>query len=499
MKQFKYTALAALIAAASLTSCGKDYMDTEPTDKTPSENVLATVENLYSALNGTHRAMYIQYDRQSQAGESSMNIERDMMGEDLINPSTGNGWFVSDARWISHRDPQSYLSNYPFLFYYKMVLNANLILESIDTAAGEEDVLPKRKSIKGEALCYRAWAHFQLVQLYGKRYEAGKINDQLGVPYNTVSGIKDIARNTVEEVYEKANQDIDQAIELLDGYKVNDINHFSQEVAYGIKARIALVQQNWKDAVKYADLAIKTAQANGNKLMSSSDELMNGFVSASENKEWMWASIMKDDQTVYFYSFFAFMSWNFNSSHVRQSPKCILDHLYAKLSKTDLRAKWWDPTGKEKGPNSSFTTFKYQNRKFTARSSDNGVGDVVYMRLAEMYLMKAEAEARSGDEPSAKNTLQTLAVTRDPEYKLSTNSGDALIEEILTQRRIELWGEGFRFTDLKRLNMALDRTNSNHDETVSQTMSVPAGDKKWQFVISNKELNANTLMEQNEL
>lgn len=496
MERFKYTAIAMLIASASLTSCGSDYMDTEPTNKTPLESVSTTIDNLYSVLNGTHRATYIQYDRQSQGGEASMNIEREMMGEDLVNPSTGNGWFIGETRWIDHRNPQSYFSNYPLLFYYKLILNANLMLESIDKASGEDEVL--RNGIKGEALCFRAWSHFQLVQLYGKRYEAGKTNDQPGVPYREVSGITDIARNTVEEVYAKANADIDSAIELLKEYEAANVNHFSLKVAYGIKARMALIQQNWKDAAKYSALAIETAEAAGNKLQSGND-LLNGFVSAANNSEWMWASIMYDDQTIYFYSFFAFMSWNFNSSHIRQSPKCILDRLYDKIPSTDVRAQWWDPTGEKPGPESSFTTFPYQNRKFAAKSESTPVGDVVYMRLAEMYLIKAEAEARAGDEANAKNTLLAFAQTRDPKYTRSTNTGATLIEEILTQRRIELWGEGFRFTDLKRLNMALDRTNSNHDESVSQTMEVPVGDKRWQFVISKKEMDANKLMIQNEL
>lgn len=496
MRQIKYTAMAALIATASLTSCGSDYMDTKPTDKTPQEEVLSTVDNLYSALNGTHRAMYSQYGRQSQGGEASMNIERDMLGEDLVNPSTGNGWFIGESRWIDHRNTKSAFCKYPFMFYYKLISNANLILESVDKASGENNRL--RAGIKGEALCYRAWAHFQLVQLYGKRYEANKENKQPGVPYNETAGIKDIARNTVEEVYQKANTDIDQAIELLKDYEAENINHFSLEVAYGIKARMALAQQNWPVAAKYATLAIQTAEANGRKLQSG-EKLLKGFVDHKENKEWMWASIMYDDQTIYFYSFFAFMSWNFNASNVRQNPKCILDHLYAKISPTDIRSKWWDPTGKEEGPSKSFATYKYQNRKFTAKSPDTPVGDVVYMRLAEMYLIKAEAEARSHKEAEAKQTLFELLTTRDPKYKLSTNTGDALVEEILTQRRIELWGEGFRFTDLKRLNMNLDRRNSNHDEAVCQVTYVPAGDKRWEFVISQTEIDANPLMEQNEL
>ena len=497
MKAIKYTTIAAaLIGAAALGSCSSDFMDTAPTDKVPDALIKETVDNLYTALNGTHRAMYIQYSRQDQGGEASMNIKRDMLGEDLINSSTGNGWYISNARWIDHRNPTSYLAYYPFEFYYKLILNANFILESIDNASGEDQ--NRRIGVKAEALCFRAWSHFQLVQLYGKRYEAGKTNDQLGVPYKKQSEMHDSPRNTVEEVYQYANEDLDAAIELMKNYKAEDLNHFSLEVAYGLKARVALAQQNWADAAKYSGLAIETALANGRRLMSG-DELMNGFAEASKNPEWMWASLVQSDQTIYFYSFMAFMSWNFNSTNIRQNPKCVIDRLYNMISETDVRRQWWDPTGEAAMPGSNFTSAKYQNRKFTSVSSSTPVSDVVYMRLAEMYLMKAEAEARSGNEGAAKNTLLELVQTRDPQYKLSANRGAALMEEILTQRRIELWGEGFRFTDLKRLNLALDRTNSNHDEAVSQTMSVPAGDKRWEFVISQKEMDANPAMVQNEL
>ncbi len=501
MKQFKYTAIAALIAAASLTSCGSDYMDTVPTTSVPQVDMQKTVDNLYAALNGTHRAMYIQYSQQSEGGEASMMIDRDMLGEDLVNSSRGNGWYIGESSWVNHRNNKSAFSEYPFTFYYKLISNANLILEAIDKAEGEDQAL--RNGVKGEALCYRAWGHFQLVQLYGKRYDASSKNEQLGVPYNTSSGIKDIARSSVEDVYKNANADIDQAIELMKDYDPNKyasdgLNHFSLATAYGIKARMALVQQNWTDAAKYADLAIQTAESNGIRLQQGK-ELMNGFSDYKENPEWMWGTIMNDDQTIYFFSYFAFMSWNFNSSNIRSNPKCILNKLYDKISDTDIRKGWWDSTGELPGPTNNFSKAKYQNRKFAVKSPSSAVGDVVYMRLAEMYLMKAEALARANKEAEAKQVLDKFVVTRDPEYKTSANTGEALIEEILTQRRIELWGEGYRFTDLKRLNMDLDRRDSNHQENVCRTMHVPAGDNRWEFLIPQKEMETNKEMIQNEL
>ncbi|PTS91729.1 RagB/SusD family nutrient uptake outer membrane protein, partial [Flavobacterium sp. HMWF030] len=125
--------------------------------------------------------------------------------------------------------------------------------------------------------------------------------------------------------------------------------------------------------------------------------------------------------------------------------------------------------------------------------------DVPYMRAAEMYLIEAEAKARLGQADAA-DILFELEKARDPKYVLSTNTGQALVDEILLQRRIELWGEGFRFFDLKRTNSSLDRTGANHDSSiVGGVFVVPAGDKRWQWLIPVDEINANPLIIQNEL
>jgi hypothetical protein len=69
----------------------------------------------------------------------------------------------------------------------------------------------------------------------------------------------------------------------------------------------------------------------------------------------------------------------------------------------------------------------------------------------------------------------------------------------MTQRRIELWGEGFRFLDLKRTNSPLDRTGANHNSSIAGVLSMPAGDKRWEWLFPTDELNANKLVTQNPL
>jgi starch-binding outer membrane protein, SusD/RagB family len=121
------------------------------------------------------------------------------------------------------------------------------------------------------------------------------------------------------------------------------------------------------------------------------------------------------------------------------------------------------------------------------------------MRAAEMVLIEAEALARQGKDADAAKVLFELTKKRDASATLSTNTGASLIEEIIFNRRIELWGEGFRFTDLKRMNQALDRNGANHNSGVAVVFDVPAGDVQWEFLIPRRELDSNKAMVQNPL
>lgn len=73
-----------------------------------------------------------------------------------------------------------------------------------------------------------------------------------------------------------------------------------------------------------------------------------------------------------------------------------------------------------------------------------------------------------------------------------------MLDEIYLNRRIEFWGEGFRFFDLKRLNQDLDRDGANHNTTATSNLQfIPAGSNQWQYLIPQAEMDANSEMEQN--
>jgi starch-binding outer membrane protein, SusD/RagB family len=498
MKKILYSTLFTAALTLMIISCSKTYLETSPTDQVSAESAFTTTANAMQALNGIHRSMYFQWANQGEAGEGSMNINRDMLGEDLVMTSSGNGWYNTTYQWLAHRTETGTTPYFPWRMYYRFIANANMIINNIDKAVGSD---ADKNAIKGEALVYRAWSHFQLVQLFGKRYDATTVpNTQLGVPIMLTNNFDGQPRNTVEEVYTQINTDIDAAITLLTGYTRANKSHFNVNVAKGIKARVALAMQNYPIAATFA------AQARAGFTLMSNATYQAGFNDYT-NSEWMWGSTVITDQTTYFYSFFAYMSYNFSSTNIRGNPKAINSVLYNLIPATDVRKWCWDPVAASvpappalwmNNP-TTFSRFNYMNRKFKAVDGADSRGDVCYMRAAEMYLIEAEALARQGQDVPARAALYTLAFNRDPGYVLSTNSGAALINEIMFQRRIELWGEGFRFTDLKRLNLPLDRTGANHNISLCLVASIPAGDVRWQWLIPKDELNSNKNMVQNDL
>ena len=473
----------------ALGACKEEFLETVPTSSVSESSVFATTANAMMALNGIHRSMFMQYSNQDEAGQGSIGIHMDMLGEDLVMHSAGNGWFNATYQWSSHRNVNGSNVYFIWRFYYKIIANANMIITNVNKAVGPAET---KKMIRGQAMAYRGWAHFQLVQIFAKRFDATTANDQLGVPIMLTNTTEGLPRATVAEVYKQINTDLDSAAIYLTGAAARTAkSHFDLQVVKGIKARVTLTQQNWADAAKFASEA-----RQGYKFMSATQQ-MEGYNNLT-NPEWMWGSAQISDQQTYFYSFFAYMSFNFSSTNIRGNPKKISKALYDQIAATDVRKGFWllTPARPPITLPTTFTLAPYMNRKFLANGTSmdvasSSVGDIMYMRCAEMYLIEAEAQARLNKNTEAQDVLFLLAKDRNPSYVKSTKTGTALIDEILLQRRIELWGEGFRFLDLKRLNAKLDRNGSNHNTALAVMMTVEPGDILWQYMIPKAELDAN--------
>ena len=503
----KYLILLAVFFAALtvLVSCKKDYLETNPPTSISSSIVESSTQNLMVALNGVHRYMYngSLYSTQGNIGQSTNIIIGDLLGEDYL--ATGANWFGALYQWKDHRSTSSGFDYFCWQFYYAIIGDVNAILDAVNKAVGKD---AEKKVLKGESYAYRAWCYHNLIQFYAATYKTNNL-DSMGVPLRLVYGDVDPKpRNSIKQVYKQINDDIDSAIVNLTGASNrSNASHINLNVAQGIKARIALTQGNWAVA---ADMANKARTSF--KLMDSV-QYRAGF-SDYGNPEWIWGSHQATDANSFFSSWMAYCG-NFSSTHNRTVPKVMSINLYNQIANTDVRKSLIDPTGANLAfpvPTSGSTRRRYMQRKFLINGttytptqyytvSGSSVGDVPLMRVGEMYLIEAEAKARMGDN-SAQQILFDLVKTRDGGYVKSVSTGQSLIDEILLQRRIELWGEGFRFFDLKRLNIALDRSGAKASDNPWDpfTVNVPADDKRFMFLIPQSEIDAtNGVCVQNPL
>lgn len=489
-----------------LTSCKKELLDTAPTNSVDDKAIFTTTTNASNVINGIYRYLWERYSTQNQPGHGGMMLQLDFMGED-INQATAT-WYTNSANgtgnWLNHKIDNYIWTEFAFRLYYRVIGNANALIENIEAASGPEG---DKKQLKAEALTMRAWSYFNLVQIFGKRYVAGATNSQPGVSMPLATLDVKLPRSTVEQVYSQIDKDLNEAIALfptatvlpigLSSSSLNIKSHIRLNAARAIKARVALTKQDYVTAATYAKLVI---DESGHTLMSSA-QYQEGFNNLS-NPEWIWGAFIQDDQGDTFGSYHGQISWDGNTTYIRGTPKRINSALYDQISNSDVRKKMWEPTPTAANfplPLSTYVRQPYMSRKFKTRNTPT-IGDVPYIRLAEMYLILAEAHAKTaGKEADARAALFTLAKNRDASYTLSTNSGQALVDEIMFQRRVELWGEGFRFFDLKRLNQPLNRSVVPNyvSASVGGTMQIPAGDNRWEWAIPIAEIQANPNTTQN--
>ena len=495
MRKIIYSFGFILAAVFIFSACSKDFLDNYPTDSVSSFGVTSSTGTAMAALNGIHRSLYVRYGSQGRGGIGAWYLHIDEQGSDMVfNYAT----WTTHLRWL-HRNATSSYNENNYLMFYSWIANANVLINGIgENTTGTQE---EKDVIMGEALLYRAWCHLNLVQQWANRYVPGGANTQPGIAVMTEDVPEGKERSTVEQVYTQINLDIDNAIALLDGKPRTNKSHLDVSVGRGLKARVALIMGNYSTAATYAADA-----RDGYELMDSATYYLGFRISSESSDEYMWASQIVEDQTDKWANYGAYVSRNFSSTSIRRNPRSINSLLYDLISPTDVRKTNYSVTGDHENLQSgieivsSAARYPYSNQKFIAVSTSDSRIDVPNMRISEMYRIEAEAEARLGNDGPAAAALYTMAVARDPSYTMSSNTGQDLIDEILIQRRIELWGEGFGFFDLKRLDLPLDRTGSNHKSSINgNLMEVPPGDNRWTALIPQAEMDANENMEQNPL
>ena len=511
MKKFIY-AIVAICGLLSLSACSEDSLITEPTDSMSGATLMSDGIKALVPLNGIYRSMYTAGwsttgNTHQCFGISAYNLMAEVMGDDMIMGASGSGWFWYDAVYdVKDLFTRTTWRSYDlWKAYYTWIANANYILAAEETMGGATN--DKNYAI-GQAYAIRAYSYFMLAQTFARTYK-GHESEKCVPIYTepTSTSTTGQPRSTVAQTYEQILSDINKACELLKGLPQQNSAHMSYAVAQGIRARIALVKEDWATAEAAAEEAI----AKSGKQIAKVDEFIG--LNDVTKKNVMWGAQVIADQASGYASLFAHMDTV--ASYGLGAPKMITLSLYNKISSTDARKAWFpDPASYEihssfnpNNPDYGFNGAPLQ-RKMYFSDPAQWLGDYIWMRVEEMYLTAAEAECRQGKDGEAKEHLMALMSQRDPEYTcnksgnslaaLTTESTGSLLEEILLQRRIELWGEFGRMYDIKRLKQGFVRNASDGWNSGALLRGRPTTNPEnwmWVLTIPQAEFDGNINMD----
>lgn len=508
MKKLLYILISSLILTG-VYSCSQDAFEVSPTDRTDGTTIFKDVNSATVAMDGVYRMLFMSgwttSNTHQNFGILSTKMYTSLMGEDFLQDQMGNGWFYFDYRYDvrSRYTNTSWRPYATWNFYYTLINNVNYIIAQRSTISGDP---AKVGNLVGQALTMRAYAYFYLIQSFQQTYMGHQTAP--GVPLYTeptTAQSQGKGRGTVEEVYTQINKDLDDAITLLAADKSQSHkSHIDYYIANAIKANVCMVQNKWADAVKYSTEALTKPSLT---MMSTTADLTSGFNNRNLPSV-MWGSEIIADQSGIYASFFSHMDSEAKGMYGASSRKCIYNWLYDQIPTTDVRKGWWkgklaDSQISSSGPNQS-----YNQMKFRFSDVAKYLGDYIYMRSEEMLLVKAEALCHNKQYPEAKAEITKLMKLRNPSgYTQQLNGltdSDAisfvsfgtvstLMDMILLQRRIELWGESERIFDILRLKTGFNRNapSSNHSQKLPAIDTLLPDNKEFILTIPQKEFDGN--------
>jgi hypothetical protein len=473
------------------TSC---IEETEPTDvatqdqaERSSSATKAQAMAIPAQLGDMDNDYVDRYNWHAPFGYPALLIIRDMMCNDAGFPTSSYAYHFYYFGANMNLDGRYIYIAYVWTYYYKLIQAANSIISVVNPETATKDQL----GYLGAAYAVRAMAYMDMARMYEflPNDKTSSVNsdgnDVLGltVPIVTPDLTEEQARNNPRA--KKADMvafiegDIAEAKKYIDNIS-DRLNRTMPNLAcvYGLEARLNMWKEDYPAAAVAAQQAI---DASGMTPLSEAVALdkasgMNTYT------QFMWCvNLVKESDAVQS-GIVNFISWMSNQTTYGYTGAAtgqyvICDkNFYERISDTDWRKKWWQaPEGSSLRDQSSKNHIEYLSaeeaealptyasvkfRPGQGNQEDYNVGSataIPLMRVEEMYFIKAEAEAQSNPAAGIATLTDFMTKYRDPSYSTNASTKDEAVDEIIFQKRVELWGEGQLFFDYKRLNMSVTR------------------------------------------
>lgn len=419
-----------------------------------------------------------------QFGWGAVMHARDVMTGDLTKPYLGYDHF---RRWSACTDMgQDYVfANFLYMAHFRVILDANICIKAY--TANVDALKDSEKGILGAAYAFRAMSYLDVARMFeflpnehfptGRNAE-GNVVTNLTVPIVTEAVTQQQSYNNPRATHAQMLEFILSDLDKAEGYITNlalsskDIPHL--DVVYGLKARAYMWDGQHDKAAEYARKAIT---AHGGKPLTEAEwvDKVNGFNNAN-NGSWMMSATMNKETLGERYNLCNWTGWmsaeaQFGYAALGGVYPRITTSLYNRIADTDFRKlsfkapKGHALEGKTTYVNDaigadlpSYTTVKFRPGQADFKNYQVGAAcSYPLMRLEEMYLIEAEAVAHTNPTQGQSLINTFMQQYRDKNYNCTLTDADSLVNEIVLQKRIELWGEGQTFFDIKRLNLSVTR------------------------------------------
>ncbi|RFZ90928.1 RagB/SusD family nutrient uptake outer membrane protein [Mucilaginibacter conchicola] len=484
-------------SAVCSVSCKKILDVGKPTKTITNEETYRTDESALSAMAGVYASM--MYDSRLNFGNGATTLYAGLSADEFTTRDV-TGSLLSFQRNDLYVD----LAEPGLCFWvpaYKQIFYLNTIIEQAAASTSGTFTTPVRNQLTGESKFLRAFCYFYLTNFFGD------------VPLVLTTDFKVNAllpRKAQAEVYDQIEKDLKEAQTLLSSdYALanTDKTHANKYAATALLARVYLYRQKWKEAEEQASLLIdggnfSLVDALDHVFDKTSQEAILQFATTTnysdyripERRHFVPAIRWVDDivnyglESVYLdhpddYTNFAELFY---------PSETLTKQMLSAFEKDDQRKAFW--TSYIESPNVSpwYGAITYYIKKYHEVNTVGVEGEQEYtvMRLAEQYLIRAEARAHLGKLAAAATDLNVIRARAGLPSKSASNMADMLLA-IEHERQVELFGEfGHRWFDLKRTNRA---------QSVLGAISIKSPFQSYQLLypIPRPELLANPNLRQN--
>ena len=502
LKKYMLILLSSFVLA---TSCIKDVT---PSDAITPEILTGSVEGLTQAVNGAYALFKDHVPFNGTSDDNLMYLRQYFQMSDFASDDFACAQVTEDPFFLSFsldHTPTQTNTRYFWYISYKIINDCNTVIEAVEK---NNDGNTTKQQLLGECYFLRAFAHFNLAKFFARPYSQDASSPGIILRTSTTDDAQK-ARSTVAETYAQIIADAEKAADLMSEPRGN--MYASKEAAWALLSRVYLYEEDNDKAVEFATKVINS----GKFALATTNQYPDLFKDAKASSETIFCIAFTPlEDYGKFGSIASMMYSDGNSGWGEEFATSSIRSLMGKHPE-DIRWKYIVPLDDGNGGIAKKNGIEtYYVTKFSFQDGSPTLSSPIMFRIAEMYLNRAEANAKLGNIHEALDDLDAIRKNRGLKNSLYNGVvpvGTTALQVVLDERRIELAFEGQRVFDVYRNKLTLNRTywgyhlqglketdiDLSKDPVGYSNMIIPASDPRIIYYIPIDEIQTNHLCTQN--